>query len=115
MAPMRVLLHALASAARDLVEDAAASLRALDERVLVEDELRAVEAGAPTPAGPGLHPEPDWDATQPHQPFPDPSVTQSIDPTPSTSPADGPDVDAEGSADQRTGAVEAEPNDGRVG
>ena len=124
MTPMRVLLHALAWGALDLVEDAAASLRALDERVVMEDELRAVEADREdwesveilsNPSAPELLPEPDWDATQPHQPFPDPSVTQAIDPTPAASPAGGPDVESEGSGEERAGADAVEPNDGRAG
>lgn len=124
MTPMRVLLHALASGALDLVEDAAASLRALDERVVMEDELRAVEADREdwesveilsNPSAPELLSEPDWDATQPHQPFPDPSVTQAIDPTPAASPAGGPDVESEGSGEERAGADAVEPNDGRAG
>lgn len=150
MTSMRVLLRALGSAAPDLVEDAAESLRALEERVAVEDELRAVEAdregresvnalspprvgqqdaaGLPraprvsevqNPAEPQPEAEPerdwDWDATQPHQPFPDPSITQAIDPRRTASPADGPEVQFGGSAQERAGADEAEPNDGRVG
>ena len=127
MAPMRVLLHALASAARDLVEEAAARLRALDEKVAVEDERRAAEAdeedpgrreAVSTPFTTELHPEPDWDATQPHQPFPDPSVTQAIDATPVESPAsppNEPDASEGGSAEHPSRAVDAEPNDGRAG
>lgn len=127
MAPMRVLLQALASAARDLVEEAAAHLRELDEKVAVEDERRAVEAdeenperreAVVTPSVTELHPEPDWDATQPHQPFPDPSVTQAIDAAPVTSPANPPnepDVDEGGSAEQHSRADDGEPNDGRAG
>ena len=119
MTPMRVLLRALASAARDVVDHAAESLRALEERVAVEDELRAVEAdrasvealstprvGQRTTPGcrasivsprPRTQPsrsrtqksEPDWDATQPHQPFPDSSVTQAVDaPSPRVPPTD---------------------------
>ena len=126
MTPMRVLLRALASAARDVVDHAAESLRALDERVAVEDELRAVEADrasvealstprvgqrdhtglpsvhrvseAPNPAEPEPDPEsePDWDATQPHHPFPDSSVTQAVD---APSPASGPTDQMSSSAD----------------
>ena len=146
MTPMRVLLRALASAARDVVDHAAESLRALDERVAVEDELRAVEADragrsrpsrphgwdrgttaglpsvhrvseAPNPAEPEPDPEsePDWDATQPHHPFPDSSVTQAVDAPPPASPPDGPDVEFGGPAEEGASAGEAEPNDGRVG
>jgi aminoglycoside phosphotransferase (APT) family kinase protein len=147
MTSMRVLLRALGSAAPDLVEDAAESLRALEERVAAEDELRAVEADRegrevnalstprvgqqdatelpsaprvfevpnPADAEPQPDPELDWDATQPHQPFPDPSVTQAIDAPRTASPADGPEVEFGGSAQERAGADEAEPNDGRVG
>jgi hypothetical protein len=138
MTPMRVLLRALASAAHELVEDAAETLRALDERVVVEDELRAVEADresagarstpglglldeasppnvprvaeASSPAEPQPEPEPDWDATQPHQPFPDQSVTQAIEPPHRASPADGPGVESGGPAGERAGQGEAEPN-----
>ncbi|HKX68934.1 MAG TPA: phosphotransferase [Intrasporangium sp.] len=136
MTPMRVLLRVLAGAARDLVEDAAQSLRALDERVALEDELRAVEADREgredrqdregredredredrealstpsTPSTPELHPEPDWDATQPHQPFPDPSVSQAVD-QPRAGPADEPGVGFGGSPEERVGPSEAEPN-----
>ena len=145
MTPMRVLLRALASAARDVVDHAAESLRALDERVAVEDELRAVEADrasvealstprvgqrdhtglpsvhrvseAPNPAEPEPDPEsePDWDATQPHHPFPDSSVTQAVDAPSPASPPDGPDVEFGGPAEEGASAGEAEPNDGRVG
>ena len=145
MTPMRVLLRALATSARELVEDAAESLRALDERVAVEDELRAVQADresvealstpregqqdeaglpgpprvstAPSPADLGPRPEPelDWDATQPHTPFPDPSATRAIDPARPASPPDGPEVEVGGSAEEPAGASEGEPNDGRVG
>jgi aminoglycoside phosphotransferase (APT) family kinase protein len=143
MTPMRILLRALASAAHDLVEDAAETLRALDERVVVEDELRAVEAdresaGACSTPGLGLHdeasppslpgvadasnpaepqpePEPDWDATQPHQSFPDQSVTQAIEPPHRASPADGPDVESGGPAGDNAGPDEVDPNDGPRG
>jgi aminoglycoside phosphotransferase (APT) family kinase protein len=67
MTPMRVLLRALASSALDVVEEAAESLRALDERASEEDERRVLEA------------DPDWDATQPHQPFPHQSQTPATE------------------------------------
>ncbi len=134
MTPMRVLLRSLAAGDRDLVEAAAEALRDLDERTLEEDEQRAVAADrdsesvlrnqpgpaagpaqAPDPVqAPETAPEPAWDATQPHQPFPDPSVTQAIntdapsperplpvDSTPGQSaPQSGPDDDL--AADRRS-------------
>ena len=94
MMPMRVLLRSLAAGTLDLVEAAAEALRALEERTVAEDEQRAEEADRETSAalqdqaaslaGPiparGPAPEPDWDATQPHQPFPNTCVTQAITP-----------------------------------
>lgn len=81
MTPMRTLLRALVGGAREVVDQAAASLRELDEQITVADEQRALEAEMTSqPWSPAASPvpEPDWDATQPHRMFPDQSATQAI-------------------------------------
>lgn len=131
MTPMRTLLRSLAAGALDLVEAAAEQLRALDERTLAEDEQRALEADRESfdALGDGsrpvaassqqetARPEPDWDATQPHQPFPDPSVTQALNAGSSEPEAaepsselddvdqDGASTDGSDSVDETTGAA----------
>lgn len=107
MAPLRALLHALASGQLDVVERTADELRALDAHVDAQDRRHAAEDAArsertrqsrenaaavldpddperPETAdntgGPGspVGPEPEWDATQPHVPFPMLGETQAI-------------------------------------
>lgn len=99
MNPMQVLLRALGAGAIPVVEQQADELRSLEQWISAEDERRAHDAdraldadrvlnagaaGRPasrlsaSPAS-SPRPEPDWDATQPHQPFPDTSATQVID------------------------------------
>ncbi|AXG14018.1 phosphotransferase [Intrasporangium calvum] len=81
MTPMRTLLRALVGGAREVVDQAAASLRELDEQITVADEQRVLEAEMTSqPWSPAASPVPerDWDATQPHRMFPDQSATQAI-------------------------------------
>jgi macrolide phosphotransferase len=92
MAPLRTLLHALASGQLDVVERTADELRALDARV-EEDDSRHAEEDAERSERTRLareraaqmldpddpeRPEPAWDATQPHVPFPMLGETQAI-------------------------------------
>lgn len=92
MAPLRRLLHALASGQLDVVERTAAELRALDARVEGDDRRHAEEDAARSertrlarersaqvhdPDDPE-RPEPEWDATQPHVPFPMLGETQAM-------------------------------------
>ncbi|MGW5239601.1 phosphotransferase [Monashia sp. NPDC004114] len=95
MAPLATLLHALASGLLPLVERTADELRALDERVEDDDRRhseedaarsertrrakeRALLAASIDPDDPE-QPLPDWDATQPHSPFPMLGETQYIE------------------------------------
>lgn len=100
MTPLRGLLHALASGQLDVVERTADDLRRLDARVEAEDRRHAVEDAERSernrrsqerPSGldpddpeqparreTGGRPEPEWDATQPHVPFPMLGETQAI-------------------------------------
>jgi macrolide phosphotransferase len=113
MAPLRTLLHALASGQLDVVERTADELRALDGRV-EDDDLRhahddaersartrhagqrstaVVDSGDrdgldgpdepddPERPKPTERPDPEWDATQPHVPFPMLGETQAISAT----------------------------------
>lgn len=109
MAPLRRLLRALSAGQLDVVESTADQLRALERRVEAHDRRHAREDArrserqsppaepaaaedvvAPEPARHEQaaqpqqppHPEPDWDATQPHVPFPVPGQTQAIAMTP---------------------------------
>ena len=116
MAPLRTLLHALASGQLDVVERTADELRALEGRVEDDDRRHAEEdaersertrqarrrAAALDPDDPELPepPEPEWDATQPHVPFPMLGETQAIsmtplldDPQPATDRATAPTTD----------------------
>ncbi|KRF40499.1 phosphotransferase [Terrabacter sp. Soil810] len=92
MAPLRSLLHALASGQLDVVERTAEELRALDARVEEDDRRHAQEDAERSertrqareraavlldPDDPE-RPEPEWDATQPHAPFPMLGETQAI-------------------------------------
>ncbi len=95
MAPLATLLHALASGLLPLVESTADDLRALDGRVEEDDRRHAEEDAARSertrrakerallaasidPDDPE-QPLPDWDATQPHSPFPMLGETQYIE------------------------------------
>ncbi|GAB3877426.1 phosphotransferase [Terrabacter terrigena] len=95
MAPLRTLLHALASGRLDVVERTADELRALDARIEADDRRHAREDAARSertreareraeavldPDDPE-RPEPAWDATQPHTPFPMLGETQAISTT----------------------------------
>ncbi|GGM91980.1 hypothetical protein GCM10009721_17120 [Terrabacter tumescens] len=98
MAPLRRLLHALAAGQLDVVERTADELRSLDEQVEADDRRHAAEDAERTertrrareravaaldpddpeqPERPD-RPEPEWDATQPHVPFPMLGETQAI-------------------------------------
>lgn len=92
MTPLRTLLHALASGQLDVVERTAGELRALDARVEEDDRRHAHEdakrsertrlareqsAQVLEPDDPE-RPEPEWDATQPHVPFPMLGETQAM-------------------------------------
>ncbi|MFM6850265.1 MAG: phosphotransferase [Terrabacter sp.] len=92
IAPLRILLHALASGRLDVVERTADELRELDARVEADDRRHASEDAERSertratrerdeavidPDDPE-RPEPAWDATQPHTPFPMLGETQSI-------------------------------------
>ncbi|MGO4603279.1 phosphotransferase [Terrabacter sp. 2YAF2] len=97
MTPLRALLHALSSGQLDVVERTAEQLRTLDARVEAADRRHAREDAersertrqAREQATPVLDredparqraepPEPEWDATQPHAPFPMLGETQAI-------------------------------------
>ncbi len=92
MSPLRTLLHALASGQLDVVERTADELRALDARVEADDRRHALEdaersertrqarerAASVLDHGDPGRPEPEWDATQPHVPFPMLGETQAI-------------------------------------
>ena len=113
MAPLRTLLHALASGQLDVVERTADELRALDGRVEDDDRRHAqedaersertrqarVRAAAVLDPDDPERPEPEWDATQPHVPFPMLGETQAISMTSlldeSRAPADRTAGDAE--------------------
>jgi len=105
MAPLRRLLRALSAGELDVVETTAEQLRALEARVEADDRRHAQEdrrrseraeqarqqaavspvggeTAAHSPASEMKRPEPDWDATQPHVPFPAPGATQAISMTP---------------------------------
>lgn len=105
IAPLRRLLRALSAGELDVVESTAEQLRALEARVEADDRRHAQEdrrrseraeqarqhadaapVGVPTaaPSSPSEaeRPEPDWDATQPHVPFPAPGATQAVSMTP---------------------------------
>lgn len=110
MQPMRRLLSAVVRGDRMLVEAAARSLRELADEIRAAEEERselaaaealladqaaeAAEAAAEAARAAGreamteLVPvaEPDWDATQPHQPFPADGATQLIDAAPPPPP-----------------------------
>ncbi|GAA1967001.1 hypothetical protein GCM10009817_03610 [Terrabacter lapilli] len=112
MAPLRRLLRALSAGELDVVESTAEQLRALEARVEADDRRHAQEdrrrseraeqarqQAAATPAGRETaaasppseleRPEPDWDATQPHVPFPAPGATQAISKAPLLDEAHG--------------------------
>jgi len=74
------------------------------ERTNDEARPTSLARGSPTDAAP---PEPDWDATQPHQPFPDTSVTQVIDH--GASPGDVPDVESVDAGQAQGHPAGAEP------
>jgi hypothetical protein len=92
MAPLRTLLHGLASSQLDVVERTAEQLRALDGRVEADDRRHAAQdasrsertrwahAGGATAIEPDdpERAEPAWDATQPHVPFPMLGQTQAM-------------------------------------
>lgn len=92
MAPLRALLQALASGQLDVVERTADDLRALDAQVEADDRRHALEdaersertrqshenAAAVLDPDDPERPEPEWDATQPHVPFPMLGETQAI-------------------------------------
>ncbi|MEW1953892.1 phosphotransferase [Terrabacter sp. NPDC080008] len=103
MAPLRRLLRALSAGELDLVESTAEQLRALEAGVEAADRRHAQEdrrrtehaeqarqqaAAVPHPREQPeaqqqpAAPEPDWDATQPHVPFPTPGQTQAVSMTP---------------------------------
>ncbi|WP_374970194.1 phosphotransferase [Terrabacter sp. BE26] len=129
LTPLRRLLRALSAGQPEVVESTAEQLRALEGRVEEQDRRHAredarraeraeqgrqraaaeAEREQPGPASDEHSPEPDWDATQPHVPFPVLGATQAISTTssvdggptaadaqpgpstgPSTIPADGP-------------------------
>jgi aminoglycoside phosphotransferase (APT) family kinase protein len=127
MAPLRTLLHALASGRLDVVERTADELRALESRVEGDDRRHAEEdaersertrlarerAEAVLDPDDPERPEPAWDATQPHTPFPMLGETQAIS---TTSLLDDPEpaattgvVDGAGSADPEGYAAEPAP------
>ena len=105
MAPLRTLLHALASGRLDVVERTADELRALDARVEADDRRHAREdaersertrasrerAEAVLDPDDPERPEPAWDATQPHTPFPMLGETQAISTTDLLDRPDRPD------------------------
>ncbi|GAA2492554.1 phosphotransferase [Terrabacter carboxydivorans] len=100
MAPLRRLLHALASGQLEVVERTAEELRDLDARVEADDRRHAREDAErsertrraqdrssgldpddpeqPQRPATGDRPEYEWDATQPHVPFPMLGETQAI-------------------------------------
>jgi len=95
MTPLRTLLHALASGRLEVVERTADELRTLDARVEGDDRRHAEEDAERSertraareradlvldPDDPE-RPEPAWDATQPHTPFPMLGETQAISTT----------------------------------
>ncbi len=95
MTPLRTLLRALSSGELALVERTAERLRDLDERIEQDDARHAREdaarsersrrsseqaarAAALDPDDPEAGPGPEWDATQPHHPFPMLAETQAV-------------------------------------
>ncbi|WP_404388277.1 phosphotransferase [Humibacillus xanthopallidus] len=95
MTPLRTLLRALSSGELALVERTADRLRDLDERIEQDDARHAREdaarsersrraseqaarAAALDPDDPEAGPGPEWDATQPHHPFPMLAETQAV-------------------------------------
>ena len=95
MTPLRTLLRALSSGELALVERTADRLRDLDERIEQDDARHAREdaarsersrraseqaarAAALDPDDPETGPGPEWDATQPHHPFPMLAETQAV-------------------------------------
>jgi macrolide phosphotransferase len=95
MTPLRTLLRALSSGELALVERTADRLRDLDERIEQDDARHAREdaarsersrraseqaarAAALDPDDPEAGPAPEWDATQPHHPFPMLAETQAV-------------------------------------
>ena len=95
MTPLRTLLRALSSGDLVLVERTAERLRELADRVEQDDERHSREdavrsersrrageqaalASALDPDDPEAPPAPEWDATQPHQPFPMLGETQAV-------------------------------------
>jgi len=128
LTPLRTLLRALSAGQLELVESTAEALRALEGRVEEQDRRNAredarraersqqarqqaaaaaAEREQPGPASDGDSPEPDWDATQPHVPFPMLGATQAIS---TTSSLDGqPTVTAEQARPSTTPAVDPGP------
>ena len=95
MAPLRTLLRALSSGELGLVERTAEQLRDLDEHIEQDDARHAREdavrversrraseqaalATALDPDDPEAAPPAEWDATQPHHPFPMLAETQAV-------------------------------------
>jgi hypothetical protein len=120
MAPLRTLLQALASGQLDVVERTADELRALDGQVEDDDRRHAQEdaersertrqarerAAAVLDPDDPERPEPEWDATQPHVPFPMLGATQAISMTSLLDEPEAPDDWTAGDAEAPTTSPE---------
>ena len=121
MAPLRTLLHALASGRLDVVERTADELRALDARIEADhrrharedaersERTRAARERAEAVLDPDdpERPEPAWDATQPHTPFPMLGETQAISTTDLLDQPDSRDPDISSGAAPSTHPTES--------